>query len=69
MSSVQYNNNYQLVGEELGRIFIRFKYYSPPKKFAVLCCMFFICGLPYYLIFYNLIRRYPGNLLRGNVSL
>ena len=36
MSSLQYNNNYQLVGEELGRIFIRFKYYSPPKKFALL---------------------------------
>jgi hypothetical protein len=68
MSSVQYNN-YEQVGEEIGRMFIRFKYYSPPKKIAVLCFMFFICGLPYYLIFYKLVRRYPGNLLRGNESL
>jgi len=60
------HQEFELVGEELGRLFIRFRYYSPPKKLAVLCCIFFICGLPYYFIFYNLIINNSDNhLLRG----
>jgi hypothetical protein len=54
--------DFELVGNELGRSFLRFQRYSPPKKLAVLCLMIFICGLPYYFIFYNLMSRNSGHL-------
>ena len=57
-------NEAEQIGEHLGRIIIRFKYYSPQKKIAVFSFMFLIIGLPYYFVFYNLMNRESGNLLR-----
>jgi hypothetical protein len=65
MPFVQDSRDFELVGEELGRSFIRFQRYSPPKKLLVLFSFIFICGLPYYFIFYNLMPRVEGNRLRG----
>jgi hypothetical protein len=62
MLSVKNSRDFELIGEDLGRSFLRFQRYSPPKKLAVLCLMIFICSLPYYFIFYNLMRVDSGNL-------
>ena len=51
------------IGKELGRMFIRFKYYSPLQKMSFLCFMFLIIGIPYYFIFYNL--KGSRKFLRG----
>ena len=57
-------NNAEKIGENVGRFIIRFKYYSPPKKIAILFFIFSIIYLPYYFIFYTLAKR--DNLSRGN---
>jgi len=51
------------IGEEMGRIFIRFKYYSPLQKIIFLYFMFLIIGIPYYFVFYNL--KGSHKFLRG----
>ena len=58
------NHNAEIVGEELGLLFIKFKHYSPPKKLAVIFLIFFICSFPYYLIF-NMNMNPAHRRLRG----
>mgnify|MGYP001338953624 CR=1 FL=1 len=56
-------NEAEKIGKELGRIIIRFKYYSPLQKISFFCFMFLIIGIPYYFIFYNL--KGSRKFLRG----
>jgi len=62
MPFVQDGRDVELIGAGLARSFIRFQRYSPPKKLFFLFSFIFICGLPYYFIFYNLISRNSGHL-------
>ena len=52
---------YEEVGETIGKLALRFKKYTPEQKCITLTLIFFISLLPYYFIYYSLIKT-PTNL-------
>ena len=58
-------DEYEEVGETLGKLALEFKKYTPQQKCITVAAIFFISALPYYFIYHSLTRT-PTNLRLTN---